>query len=295
MPFFRRDNAKIYYEETGSGEPVIAVHGLIENTGYWRVSGIAEKLAGKYRFIAMDIRSHGLSVVEGEPTGYDARTIAADFEALADYLGLDRFYLLTHSTGGFAASRWAMENSSRLAGLILTNTSSATSPFSGTREERDRFYDRFADSFEQHTWEETLAFVKKKPFPFFRGIAETADNAAMWDKAFEMIRIGNRTSIAAFVRSFYQDPDMMIDGLRKIACPVLIIVGEKDDLFIEPSRIMAEAIPDCRHVMFDGVGHMTAIESSDRLSDELLGFMGAHPVYSAPGSSRDPAPRESDS
>ena len=278
MPYLQRKNANIYYEETGAGEPVIAVHGLIENTFYWRISGIAERLAQKYRFIAMDMRSHGRSVVEGEPTGYDADTIAADFEALADYLGCKRFYLLTHSTGGFAASRWAMKNSTRLAGLILTNTTSATSPFPGTKAERDFFYDRFAESFEQHTWEETLAFVKKKPFPFFRGIAETEDNAAMWEKAYQIIRIGNRSSIAAFVRSFYRDPDMMVEGLKNITCPVLIVVGEKDDLFIEPSRIMAGAIPGCRHVMLEGVGHMTAIEAPDRLADELLDFMGAHPV-----------------
>ena len=54
MPYLQRDNAKIYYEETGSGDPVIAVHGLIENTTYWRVSGIVERLAPKHRFIAMD-------------------------------------------------------------------------------------------------------------------------------------------------------------------------------------------------------------------------------------------------
>ncbi len=279
MPFLRRNNAKIFYEDSGYGDPVIAVHGLIENTVYWRITGIAEKLAEKYRFVAMDMRGHGRSVVEGEPTGYNAETVAADFEALADHLGFDRFHLLTHSTGGFAASRWAMKNSPRLAGLILTNTSSATSPFPGTKEERDLFYDKFAESFEDHSWEETLAFVKKKPFPFFRGIAETEDNAAMWDKAFEIIRIGNRTSIAAFVRSFYQDPDMMIEGLKKITCPVLIIVGEKDDLFVAPSRIMADAIPDCRHVMLGGVGHMTAIEAPDRLAEELLSFMAAHPAY----------------
>ena len=278
MPFLRRNNANIYYEETGTGEPVIAVHGLIENTTYWRISGITERLAEKFRFIAMDMRGHGRSTVVGEPAGYDADTIAADFEALADHLGVDRFHLLTHSTGGFAASRWAMNNSARLAGLILTNTTSATSPFPGTKEERDFFYDRFAESFEQHTWEETLDFVRKKPFPFFRGIAETEDNAAMWGKAYEIIRTGNRSSIAAFVRSFYQDPDMMVEGLKKIACPVLIVVGEKDDLFLEPSRIMAEAIPDSRHVMLEGVGHMTAIEAPDRLADELLDFMNAHPV-----------------
>jgi pimeloyl-ACP methyl ester carboxylesterase len=282
MPFFNRDNASIYYEDDGAGEPVVAVHGLIENTAYWRLSGITGRLTtAGYRVVAMDMRGHGRTKTEGEPAGYDAQTVAADVEALADHLGLGRFYLLTHSTGGFAASRWAMKNSARLAGLILTNTSSATSPFPGTKEQRDQFYEKFAASFEEHTWEETMDFIRKRPFPFFRGIAETADNAAMWDKSFVMIRMGDRNRIAAFVRSFYRDPDMMVEGLKKIACPVLVVVGEKDDLFIEPSRIMAQNIPDCRHVLFEGIGHMTAIEAPDRLADELLRFLAAHPVNRA--------------
>ena len=54
---------------------------------------------------------------------------------------------------------------------------------------------------------------------------------------------GNRYRIgveeAAFVRPFYQDPDLQVDRLAKITCPVLILLDEKDDLFIEPARIMA--------------------------------------------------------
>lgn len=65
MPFLHRNNAAIYYEDAGSGEPVVAVHGLIENTSYWRISGITGKLAERYRVIAMDMRGHGRA--PGEP------------------------------------------------------------------------------------------------------------------------------------------------------------------------------------------------------------------------------------
>ena len=56
MPFFQRDNAAIYYEDDGSGDPMIAVHGLIENTLYWRVAGVSARLAEQCRFVAMDGR-----------------------------------------------------------------------------------------------------------------------------------------------------------------------------------------------------------------------------------------------
>ncbi|MDY6905694.1 MAG: alpha/beta hydrolase [Thermodesulfobacteriota bacterium] len=278
MAFLSRGNAAVYYEETGQGDPVIAIHGLIENTTYWRLPGITARLAQKYRVIAMDMRGHGKTKVVGEPYGYDAETVAADIEALADHLGIERFHLLTHSTGGFAASRWAMKSSHRLSSLMLTDTSSATCPMQGTREQRDAFFEKFAASFEKGTWKDTIEFVRENPFPFFRGIAETDNNEAMWDMAYEIISTGDRNSIAAFVRSFYQDPDLMEEGLKKITCPVLILLGEKDDLFIEPARIMAENIPSCRHVVLKGVGHMTAIEAPDRLSDELMRFMAENPL-----------------
>jgi len=278
MAVFERDSASIYYEDTGAGAPVIAVHGLIENTIYWSLPGVTARLAGHYRVIAMDMRGHGRTVTTGDDPGYDPDTVAGDIESLADHLGLDRFYLLTHSTGGFAGARWAMEHSDRLAGLVLTDTTSATCPFPGTPEERAIFFEKFAASFERQTWEEVIAYAKKKPFPFFRGIAEAPDNQAMWAMALEIIRIGDRNRIAGFVRSFYQDPDMKVEGLRQIRCPALVLVGEKDDLFIEPGRIMAEAIPTCRHVVLEGVGHMTAIEAPDRLARELLDFMAACPA-----------------
>jgi len=64
----------------------------------------------------------------------------------------------------------------------------------------------------RQTWEEVIDYAKKKPFPFFRGIAERPDNQVMWEMALEMVKIGDRNRIAAFVRSFYQDPDMRVGG-----------------------------------------------------------------------------------
>ncbi|MCJ7541873.1 MAG: alpha/beta hydrolase [Desulfobacterales bacterium] len=276
MPFVQIDHAKIYYEETGSGEPVIGTHGLIENTTYWSKTGVSGALAKQFRVILMDMRAHGRSVVNGELFGYDVETAGKDIEAVADHLGLGRFHLISHSTGGFASARYAMENSHRLISLILTDSSSATSFFKSRKESED-FHEHFAQSFENFSWEQIMEGVKKNPFPFFRGIAERKDNQAMWDLSYEIIKTGDRKAIAQFVRSFYTDPDPMIEGLRKISCPTLVLLGEKDDLFIEPSKLMAREIPDAKLVIIENTGHMTAIEEPERVSREILDFLLAHP------------------
>ena len=80
-------------------------------------------------------------------------------------------------------------------------------------------------------------------------------------------------AIGNFMLSFYADPDPMIEGLRQISCPTLILLGEFDIVFLGPSEIMAREIPDNRHVILKGIGHMTAIEDPERTAAEILDFL----------------------
>jgi pimeloyl-ACP methyl ester carboxylesterase len=128
VAWLERGNVKIYYEDIGAGEPIITNHGLMEDCGYWSETGVTAKLAERYRVISMDMRGHGRTVVDGEPYGYDVATMGNDFGVLADELGLDRFHILSHATGGMAAVRYAMTTSERLISLMLTDTGSATAP-----------------------------------------------------------------------------------------------------------------------------------------------------------------------
>ncbi len=274
MAFFTRGNARIHFEENGRGEPVIAVHGLIENTRYWR--GVSDILGERVRFISMDMRAHGNTVVDGEPAGYDAQTIGEDIMALADHLGIQRFHLLTHSTGGFAAVRRAMQDCRRFKSLILTNTGSATAPVPADPESIRAFNDKFASWFERYDWDMIAAGLKVKPGPFFRGIVESEASEEIMARACEMMKAGDRNAIAAFVRSFYTDPDPRVEGLRKISCPVLVITGEKDDLFLESSRLMAREIPGARLIEYQVAGHMTALEVPELLAEDLIAFIETH-------------------
>jgi len=278
MATYSRGTARLYYEDHGKGEPVIAVHGLIENTTYWKE--IAGTLSDRYRFIPMDMRAHGRTVVDGEPKGYDEETMGMDIIGLADHLRLERFHLLTHSTGGFVGVRLAMRDSSRLASLILTDTGSATSVLpAGTDPETIRVSNiKFSRQFEKYDWDQMIKGVRTVPGPFFRGIVESPRAEELLQSALEVISLGDRNIIAAFVRSFYTDPDPRVEGLRSIGCPVLIIYGEKDDLFIESSRLMAREIPGAELIMYQGVGHMTALECPEALARDVIGFIDRHRI-----------------
>ncbi len=273
MPYLTRGDAKIYFLEQGEGFPIIAIHGLIENTAYWRLPGVVDRLADEFLVVSMDMRGHGNTKVNGGALGYDEETVAADILALGDKLGFEKFHLLTHSTGGFAAVRHAMKDCSRFASLILTDTGSFTSPIPGDADSISKLNEAFARSFEKYSWQEIFEGLKFKPGPFFRGIVESDQSDEMMKMAFEMARQNDRQEIANFVRSFYTDPDPCKQGLANISCPSLIIYGEKDDMFIKSSQLMAECIPSAQLIQYEGVGHMTAIEAPERLSGDILAFI----------------------
>jgi pimeloyl-ACP methyl ester carboxylesterase len=279
MPYFKHGNARIYYEDVGRGEPIISNHGLSEDCNYWSDTGVTARLAERYRVISTDMRAHGRTVVEGEPYGYDADTMAADFDALADYLDLDKFHLLSHATGGMVAVRYAMTRSERLLSLLLTDTGSATMPrmpgMENISEEEIISRRREAAQAPIPSLEEIMANTRANPGPFLFKMAEHPDSERMWQIFEGFLRRQDRREIVRFMGSFYTDPDPRIEGLRQIMCPTLILLGEHDIVFLEPSELMAREIPNNKHVIIEGVGHMTAIEAPDRTTKELTNFLAS--------------------
>ena len=281
MPFFERGHARIYYEDVGQGEPILTNHGLMEDGRYWSETGVTAGLAEHYRVISMDMRGHGRTVVNGQPYGFDVATMANDFGALADSLGLDRFHILSHATGGMAAVRYAMTTSKRLLSLMLTDTGSATAPEMPGQEgqvvldpeaQREAFV-MGAEARKVTSVEDWMNYVKSEPGPFLFKMDEHPDKERMWGIYEGFLRRSDPVAIGNFMLSFYADPDPMIEGLRQISCPTLILLGEFDLVFLGPSEIMAREIPDNRHVILNGIGHMTAIEDPERTAREILDFL----------------------
>jgi pimeloyl-ACP methyl ester carboxylesterase len=106
-------------------------------------------------------------------------------------------------------------------------------------------------------------------------MAEHPDNGPMWDIYEGFIRRHDPVAIRNFMMSFYTDPNPMVEGLGQITCPTLVLLGEFDIVFLGPSEILAREIPDARHVILDGIGHMTAIEDPDSTTKEILDFLKA--------------------
>lgn len=287
MPYFRNGNANIYYEDVGKGNPIITNHGLSEDTSYWSEPGITAALAEKYRVISMDMRCHGRTTVEGEPRGMDEVTLGNDITALADYLKIEKFHLLSHATGGIVAARYGIRHSDRLLSLLLTDTSSSTYPKMYHPDGRKMTREELEASRKQAR-QNRLEMEKNPPVPpsFTQRRAAWRANPNIFtfkmvdhpysDHMFEIMDNWNqrrRSDLSEFGQHFYVEPDFMIEGLRQIKCPTLLLVGEFDYVFLEPTKLMAKEIPDNRLVVMRGCGHMTALEAPKWTAHEILDFL----------------------
>ena len=287
MAYFRSGNAWIYYEDVGQGEPIVCNHGLSEDTTYWSAPGVTAELALKYRVVSIDMRGHGRTIVEGEPRGYDEKTMGEDFNALADHLGIGKFHLLSHATGGMYVARFGMRYSDRLLSLVLTDTGSETQPRMYhpdgreiTDEDRELARVRAELAVRETanrpppTFEERRAHWHTDPGVFTFKMAEHPYSDRMYEvlDGFGQRRLSQQAFVE-FRQTFYSDPDPMVEGLRQIRCPTLILIGEFDVVFLKPSELMAKEIPDNRHVVMAGLGHMTAIEAPKWTANEILDFL----------------------
>lgn len=96
------DGVSIAYEVTGSGHPVVLVHGLGDDRSLFEP--LIARLSEQYRCISLDLRGHGQS---GSSADYNPLGLHRDLKAVTDALGITRPFLIGHSLGGVAVTCYA--------------------------------------------------------------------------------------------------------------------------------------------------------------------------------------------
>lgn len=139
MPFFERDDTRIYYEIHGDGPPVLALApgGMQSSIPIW--GGVSynavERLASNYQVIVMDQRNAGQSTAP--ITGGDGwREYTADQIALLDHLGVERFHAAGMCIGGSFIMGLAEAVPERLASAVMLQTI-------GYDDNRETFFELF--------------------------------------------------------------------------------------------------------------------------------------------------------
>ncbi len=139
MPIYERDSAKIYYEVTGEGPPLllIAPGGMRSAIAFWENTpwNPIEQLSDRYQVIAMDQRNAGQSTAPVS-AGDGWHTYTADQLGLMDHLGLDKFHAAGMCIGGPYCCGLIEAAPDRVLSATLFQTI-------GREDNRDAFFEMF--------------------------------------------------------------------------------------------------------------------------------------------------------
>ena len=250
----------IYYEEHGSGEPLLLVSGLGGAAAYWKPNLPA--LAAKYRVIVHDHRGAGQSA--HSKIRYSVDQMTDDVLRLMDHLKIDRAHAVGHSTGGAIGQTMAIRNPERLRKLVLFATWTKADKF---------FRQLFA------TRRALLTEVGKEAY--VRG-GSLFLYPPSWIKANEKtVDEREKLAIAGFappeVVASRIDAIVAFDRtaeLAKIRTPTLVLCARDD--FITPayfSEELARKIPGAKLVLLPEGGHCASETALEAFNATILRFL----------------------
>jgi 3-oxoadipate enol-lactonase len=208
---------------------------------------------------AVDLRGHGASAKPSGVDDYRLDVMAADVVDVADALGWDRFALLGHSMGGMVAQIVATTLPERLTGLVLMNTGHG--PVEGIeRRLADLACAVVAAGGMPALVEAMAALDDGRPLETpsqLRVLAERPDHAEF--NARKLLAVEPDCYRALAIEMFEQAD--RLEELRRLALPVLVIVGAEDRPFLGASRRIADAIPGATLEVVPDAGHSPQFEN----------------------------------
>ena len=259
----------LYYEDHGSGNPVVLIHGFPLSGRAWERQERALIAAGR-RVITYDRRGFGKS---SQPTvGYDYDTFAADFDRLVTTLDLRGFDLAGHSMGGGEIARYLgtygsdrVRRAAIVSGVPPYLLKTPETP-NGVPQE---VFDEIADALTA----DRLAYMTEWNKNFYNldenlgsRISEEAVQDA-WITATSASPAGTIACVPTWHTDFRAD-------LPKIDVPVLVLHGTEDRVLpIEACGVRThEAIKDSEYVAIKGAPHGLCWTHADEVNTELLRF-----------------------
>src|SRR5947207_1144053 len=117
MPFATVGGITLYYEETGTGTPVVFVHEFAGDCRSWHLQ--VRSLARRYRCIAFNARGYPPSDVPDDPAAYSQTQAVEDIRGVLDHLGIERAHVCGCSMGGYATLLFGLAHPGRARSLAI--------------------------------------------------------------------------------------------------------------------------------------------------------------------------------
>lgn len=258
MPTISINSVDLYYQEVGSGYPLILLHGLGSSGDDWYFQTPA--FPNHFRVIAPNLRGHKLSSPIRTPV--TIYTLAADVARLMDVLAIPAAHMVGLSLGGTVGQVLAINFPRKVDKLVLTNTFAhlwPTSPREAYTLARRAFVSKFLPV------GTTAKIIARDLFP---------KPAQLPLRTEVYSRIGTNDAISY---RYLVDAIRRFDAreqLDRIKAPTLVITGDRDA--VVPRGIqqqLVRGIPNVRWKFVRDSGHATPVDQPEEFNRLVLDFL----------------------
>tara|TARA_B110000858_G_scaffold123794_2_gene141181 strand:+ start:9799 stop:10611 length:813 start_codon:yes stop_codon:yes gene_type:complete len=238
--YFDSAGVRIRYIELGSGEPVIAIHGLGGNSEFWLKT--ISTLATSHRLILFDLRGHGLSDKPHTAAEY-GREMGHDVIRLMDHLNIPKAHILGYSIGVTPIGMLITEHESRFISAVF-----------GGGAARWEWGDA-SDLLNQNIYERIINSTRQQQL---KGSTKDQDQIAI-----ASLRLGEKQLLVS------------TQSLSKLSIPILAIVGSEDTV-LEAVENFKHSFPEIELVVVEGETH-SSLPAHPKFLESIEDFLLRNP------------------
>jgi len=261
------DGARIYYEETGSGCPLVWCHEFAGSFESWEPQ--VRFFSRRYRVIAFNARGYPPSDVPGDAASYSQQRNVDDLHALLGHLGIGSAYVGGLSMGGATTLHFGLQHPEMARALVIASAGSGSDDPSGFREGCQRL----AAALRR---DGTAALDAYAAGP---GRVQLRRKDPRGYEDFRRLLMAHSPEGSAFTMENVQGrrPPIYDSGpaMERLQVPTLVLIGDEDAACVKPALFMKAHIPGAGLAVLPQAGHGINLEDPDLFNRHVLDFLTA--------------------
>lgn len=270
MPYIEATGAKLFFEESGYGHPIIFIHEFASDLRGWEVQ--FQHFSRGYRCIAYNARGYPPSDVPEDAACYGWKLAVDDIAAVMHGLSIERAHLIGLSMGGYAALQFGLRYPEKVSAIVAASVGYGSDPTQ--RDAWLRETSVLARIFRDHGMEAMAERVARGP----ARIQLKNKDPISWQEFVARLRQHSPLGMShTMARCQALRPPLhdLRDQFSDMAIPVLLAVGDEDAACLETNVMLKSALPNAGLWICQNTGHGIHLEEPAAFNAQVECFLSA--------------------